>query len=326
MKAALYRRYGPPDVIQIEEINKPVPADNEVLIRVRAASVNPYDWHFMRGEPYPLRLMAGLSKPKFSGLGVDVAGEVEAVGKNVTLFKPGDAVFGGGKGSFAEYACCAESQLAIKPESVTFEQAASVAIAASTALQALRDKGQIQAGLKVLVNGASGGVGTFAVQIAKSFGAEVTAVCSTANVGMVRSLGADHVVDYKREDFTKGGERYDLLLDLVGNRSLSECKGVLGEKGICVGAGGTTDPWMISPLIRMFSGSILSASGGRKFVSLLANLNRQDLNLIGGLISSGKVKPVIDRSYRLDQIAEAIRYLEEGHARGKVVINTGSLA
>lgn len=326
MKAAIYRRYGPPDVLQIEESSHPVPAENEVLIRVRAASVDPYDWHFMRGEPYLLRLMAGLSKPKFSGLGVDVAGEVEAVGKNVTLFRPGNAVFGGGKGSFAEYACCSESQLAIKPESVTFEQAASVAIAASTALQALRNKGHIQAGQKVLVNGASGGVGTFAVQIAKSFGAEVTAVCSTANVGMVRSLGADHVVDYKREDFTKGGERYDILLDLVGNRSLSECGRVLKEKGLYVGAGGTTDPWMFRPLLRMLSGPILSVAGSRKFVSLLANLNQTDLAFIAELMKSGKVKAVIDRRYRLNEVAEAIRYVEEGHARGKVVITVGSPA
>jgi NADPH:quinone reductase-like Zn-dependent oxidoreductase len=320
MKAALYRRYGPPDVVQIEETNKPVPAENEVLIRVRAASINPYDWHFMRGEPYPLRLMAGLGKPKFPGLGVDVAGEVEAVGTNVTQFKPGDAVFGACKGAFAEYACDSESKLAIKPEKVTFEQAASVGVAASTALQALRDKAHIQSGQKVLINGAAGGVGTFAVQIAKSFGAEVTGVCSTTNVEMVRSIGADRVVDYKREDFTKGGERYDILLDLIGNRSLSECRSVLDEKGIYVGAGGTTDPWMISPLVRMFSASILSALGSRKFVSILANINRPDLTLIGELISSGRVKPVIDRSYRLDEIAEAIRYLEEGHARGKVVI------
>ena len=306
----------------MEETEKPVPGDEEVLIKVRAASVNPYDWHFMRGEPYPLRLMAGLRRPKNPRLGADVAGEVEAVGKNVARLKPGDAVFGTCRGSFAEYSCGPESRLAVKPINVTFEQAASVGIAAMTALQALRDKGRIQAGHKVLINGAAGGVGTFAVQIAKSFGAEVTGVCSTRNVEMVRSIGADHVVDYTREDFTKGGERYDIILDCVGSRSLPACRRVLSQKGIYVAAGGKAGRWMVGVLLSMITSRVMSF-GSRKFVSLLANINKDDLALVGELIATGKVTPVIDRSYGLSEVPAAIGYLEEGHARGKVVIRLG---
>ena len=231
MKAAVYTRYGPPDVVQITDVEKPVPKDNEVLIKVRAASVNPLDWHYMRGTPYVLRVMAGLRKPKITRLGVDVAGQVEAVGRNVTQFKPGDEVFGSCRGAFAEYACTSESALVMKPDNVTFEQAASVPVAAFTALQGLRDKGHIQPGQKVLINGAAGGVGTFAVQIAKSFGADVTGVCSTRNVDMVRSIGADHVIDYTQEDFTKSGQRYDLILDCVGQPFVVSMQARLKSQG-----------------------------------------------------------------------------------------------
>jgi NADPH:quinone reductase-like Zn-dependent oxidoreductase len=323
MRAVLYRRYGPTDVLALEEIEKPLPSEDEVLIKVRAASVNPYDWHFMRGEPYPLRLMAGLRRPKNSRLGADVAGEVEAVGKNIARLKPGDAVFGMCQGSFAEYACGSEPRLAIKPGNVTFEQAASVGIAALTALQALRDKGNIQPGYQVLVNGAAGGVGTFGVQIAKSFGAEVTGVCSTRNVEMVRSIGADHVVDYTREDFTKGREHHDIILDCVGNHSLAAYRQVLSPKGIYVAAGGKADRWMVGVLVSMIALRVLSWFGSRKFVSLLANINKDDLALVGDLIANGRVMPVIDRRYGLSEVSKAIGYLEEGHARGKVVINLG---
>ena len=240
MKAAVYRRYGSPDVVRIEDVGKPVPKDNEVLIEVRAASVNPLDWHTMRGTPYFIRMMTGLRRPKIARLGVDVAGQVEAVGSNVTRFKPGDPVFGACSGAFAEYVCTRESALAAKPDNVTFEQAAAVPVAALTALQSLRDKGKIQPGQKVLINGAAGGVGTFAVQIARSFGADVTGVCSTRNVDMVRSIGADRAVDYTQEDFTRSGQRYDLILDLVGNHSLLACRRALNPKGTYVAAGGST--------------------------------------------------------------------------------------
>ena len=321
MKAIRYYSYGPPAVLKLEEIAAPTPGDTEVLIRVRAASVNPYDWHFMRGEPYPLRLMSGGREPKDSRLGADVAGQVEAVGKSVTGFKAGDNVFGTCKGAFAEYACASESSLTLKPKNVSFEQAASAGVAALTALQALRDKGHIQPGMKVLINGASGGVGTFAVQIAKSFSTDVTAVCSTRNVDMVRSIGADHVVDYTREDFSKSSGHYDIVLDLVGNHSLSACRRVLKPHGVCVGAGGTTDRWMIGPLVRMITEPVLSRFGSRKLVSVLAKINTHDLTMIGELIATGKVIPVVDRVYTLGEVPKAIEYLEEGHAKGKVVIS-----
>jgi NADPH:quinone reductase-like Zn-dependent oxidoreductase len=321
MRAIVYHRYGPPRVLQCEDVEKPTAGDNEVQIRVRAASVNPYDWHFMRGEPYLLRLMAGPRKPKDTRFGVDVAGEVEAVGKNVTHFKPGDPVFGTCRGALAEYACAAESALVMKPENVTFEQAASAGIAALTALQGLRDKGRIQRGQKVLVNGAAGGVGTYAVQIAKAFGADVTGICSSRNVEMVRSIGADRVVDYTREDFTKNGQRHDILLDCVGNHSLAACRRVLNPRGIYVAAGGKAGRWMIGPLVRSITALALSPFGSRKFVSLLAKSSEEDLTLMRELMRSGKVTPIIDRCYTLSEVPEAIRYLEEGHARGKVVIS-----
>jgi NADPH:quinone reductase-like Zn-dependent oxidoreductase len=322
MKAAVYTRYGPPDVVQIKDVEKPVPKDDEVLIRVRAASVNPLDWHYMRGTPYFVRMLTGLGKPKVARLGVDVAGQVEAVGKDVTQFKPGDEVFGSCRGALAEYACASESALVRKPDNLTFVQAASVPVAAFTALQGLRDKGQIQAGHKVLVNGAAGGVGTFAVQIAKSFGAEVAGVCSTRNVELVRSIGADRVIDYTREDFTKMGQRYDLFLDCVGNHSLWACRRVLNPKGTYVPVGGTAGRWMIGPLARALATLVLSWFVSQKLVKFfLARSSKADLTVLCELMAAGKVTPVIDRCFSLAEVAEAIRYLEQGHARGKVVIS-----
>jgi NADPH:quinone reductase-like Zn-dependent oxidoreductase len=320
MKAIVYSNYGSPDVLKCEEIEKPTAGDNEVLIKVRAASVNPYDWHFMRGTPYAVRIPAGLRKPKVTRLGADVAGQVEAVGRNVTQFKPGDAVFGTCRGAFAEYACTSEAALVMKPSNVTFEQAASVPIAAFTALQGLRDKGHIQPGQKVLINGAAGGVGTFAVQIAKSYGAEVTGVCSTRNVDMVRSIGADRVIDYTQEDFTKSGQRYDLLFDAVGNHSLSACRRVLNPKGVLIMAGGTAGRWMIGALARGIAALVLSRFVSQDLVGILARTRKEDLTIMRALIEAGKVTPVIDRRYKLSEVPEAVRYLEEGHARGKVVV------
>ena len=323
MKAAVYTRYGPPDVVQIADVEKPVPKDNEVLIRVRAASVNPFDWHFMRGAPYFLRIPAGLRKPKDTRLGVDVAGQVEAVGRNVTQFKSGDAVFGLCRGAFAEYVCTTELALALKPDNVTFEEAASAPLAALTALQGLRDKGHIQPGRKVLINGAAGGVGTFAAQIAKSFGAHLTGVCSTRNVEMVRSIGADRVIDYTQEDFTKSGQLYDLILDCVGNHSLSACRRVLNPKGIYAAVGGPTGRWMMGFLARLITMLVLSRFASQELVMVQTKRSEADLIAIRGLMEAGKIRPVIDRRYRLSEVREAIRYLEEGHARGKVVITLG---
>jgi NADPH:quinone reductase-like Zn-dependent oxidoreductase len=320
MKAAVYTRYGPPDVVQITDVEKPVPKANEVLIKVRAAGLNPLDWHFMRGTPYAVRLIAGLRKPKVPRLGVDVAGQVEALGAKVSQFKIGDEVFGSCKGAFAEYVCASESELVMKAANVTFQQAASVPVAAYTALQGLRDKGHIQAGQMVLVNGAAGGVGTFAVQIAKSFGAEVTGVCSTRNLDMVRSIGADRVIDYTQEDFTESAQRYDLFFDGVGNHSLSASRRVLNPKGIYVGAGGTTDNWTIRPLVRAICSLVFSLFGNQKLLMVLARPSKQDLTWMRDHMESGKITPVIDRLYNLNEVPEAIRYLEMGHARGKVII------
>jgi NADPH:quinone reductase-like Zn-dependent oxidoreductase len=322
MRAALYTKYGPPDVVQITDVEKPVPKDSEVLIKVRAASLNPADGHLTR-SPFPLRLMTGLRKPKDIRLGMDAAGQVESIGKNVTQFKSGDEVFGSCHGAFAEYACTFERALVIKPDNITFEQAASVPIAAITALQGLRDKGKIQPGQKVLINGASGGVGTFAVQIAKSFGAEVTGVCSTRNVDLVSSIGADHVIDYTKEDFTKSGQRYDVIYDLVGNRSFSERRRILNPKGVCVlagigGAGQHPETW--GHLAGNLKAALLSRFVNPKFVMFIAKVNKEDLTILRDLMKSGKVTPVIDRTYRLSEASQAMRYLEEGHARGKVVI------
>ena len=319
MKAIVYCDYGPPEVLKVEEIAKPVPTDNQVLIKVRAASVNPLDWHYMRGTPYIGRIEMGLRKPKVTRLGVDVAGRVEAVGRNVTQFKPGDEVFGSARGALAEYACASERGVVMKPENLTFEQAASVPVAAVTALQALRDKGKVQPGQRVLINGASGGVGTFAVQIAKALGAHVTGVCSTKNVEMVRSIGADRVIDYTKEDFTKAGQRYDLIIDNVGNRSLSECRRALTPKGKYVMVGGQSGRW-IAPLDRALAAMVFSKFVSQDMGMMLATMNKADLGILSDLMRSGKVKPVIDRTYTLSQVPEAIRYLEAGHARGKVVI------
>jgi NADPH:quinone reductase-like Zn-dependent oxidoreductase len=315
MKAIVYHEYGSPDVLQLKDVEKPAPRENEVLVKVRAASANPADWHTMRGAPFLARLVNGLLKPKHPRLGADLAGSVEAVGRNVTQFQVGDDVFGGmplsEMGSFAEFVCTNEDALALKPSKMTFEQAAAVPLAAFTALQGLRDKGRIRQGQKVLINGASGGVGTFAVQIAKSFGTEVTGVCSTRNLDMVRSIGADHVIDYTKEDFTKNGQRYDLIFDAVGNRSISDYKRALSPNGICSVAGFTT-------LSRLFQLMIF----GNKQIGLMetAKGNKKDLILIKELLETGKVVPVIDRTYPLSEVPEAIRYLETGHARGKVVI------
>jgi NADPH:quinone reductase-like Zn-dependent oxidoreductase len=330
MKAVVYTNYGSPDVLEIRDVKKPVPNDDQILIKVRAAAVNPLDWHFMEGTPYIMRAMGvGLRKPKDPRLGVDYAGTVEAVGKNPAAagqFKPGDEVFGGKTGAFAEYVCArADRAIALKPANITFEQAASVPIAAITALQALRDKGKVQAGQKVLINGASGGVGTFAVQIAKSFGADVTGVCSTRNLDLVRSLGADHVIDYTKEDFTKGEERYDVILDNVGTQPLSGFRHALQPKGICVmiGGGGPNDGGLIGPMGRPIVALLMSPFISQKMGMMMAELNKEDLTILGNLMQSGKVKPVIDRTYPLSQIAEAMRYLEAGHARGKVIITVG---
>jgi NADPH:quinone reductase-like Zn-dependent oxidoreductase len=303
-------------------MEKPVPTGSEVSIRVRAASVNPLDSHLMQGKPYIGRLAFGLRKPKDARVGRDVAGHVEAVGLNVTQFKPGDEVFGACRGAFAEYACASESRLAMKPENVTFEQAASVPVAALTALQGLRDKGKIQPGQTVLINGAAGGVGTFAVQIAKSFGGNVIAVVSTRNVDMVRSIGADLVIDYTREDFTTSGQRYDLIFDLVGNHSLSACRHILNPNGTYVAAGviGAPQGRLTGPTAHVLKTIALSWFVRDKLVTFVTKLSKEDLNIMRELMASGKVAPVIDRCYRLNEVPEAIRYLAEGHARGKVVI------
>ena len=319
MKAIVYHKYGSPDVLELQDIDMPVVNDDDVLVRVRAASLNPYDWHFMRGEPRFMRLISGLRKPKSSRLGVDMAGEVESVGKQVTQFQPGDEVFGMGQGSFGEYVCVSEESLVGKPANITFEQAAAVYMAASTALQGLRDRGGIQPGHKVLINGASGGVGTFAVQIAKSFGAEVTAVCSTRNVDMVRSIGADHVVDYTQEDFTQGERRYDLMFDTIGNHSLATCRALLVSGGKYLMVGMPTGRW-IQPLPRVIGASLLSLFMGKKMVLVNTKLSHDDLHTLKGLLEDGEIKPIIDRTYELSEIQIAIQYLEEGHAQGKVVI------
>jgi NADPH:quinone reductase-like Zn-dependent oxidoreductase len=331
MKAAVYTRYGPPEVIEIKDVEKPVPKYGEVLIEVRAASLNPLDEGMVKGGG---RIVNGLFKPKTTRLGVDIAGLVVAVGRDVTQFKTGDEVFGVcirdlqdsalrvwiPQGAFAEYACAPESALVMKPRNVTFEQAASAPVAAFTALQGLRDKGHIQPGQKVLINGAAGGVGTFAVQIAKTFGAEVTGVCSTNNVDMVRSIGANRVLDYTQEDFTKGGQRYDLIFDCVGNHSLSACRRVLNPSGILVMVGERTGRKVIGLLARLITAFVWSRFVSQKLVTFLARPNNRDLTIMHELMKDGRVKPVLDRQYKLDAVAEAIRYLGKMHARGKVVI------
>jgi NADPH:quinone reductase-like Zn-dependent oxidoreductase len=321
MRAIVYREYGPPDVLKLEEMEQPVPGDNEVLVRVRAASVNPLDWHFMRGTPLFLRLLSGFGKPRFPRLGRDLAGVVEAVGKDVRQFKPGDAVYGTGRGAFAELACAAESELAPKPEKVSFPQAACVPIAGLTALQGLRDKVHAGSGKKILINGAAGGVGTFAVQLGKGMGAEITAVCSARNGELVRTLGADHVIDYAREDFTRGPRRFDGILECVGNHPFSECRRVLNPGGVWVGIGaGGPDRSGMGMLVGMLKNVAVSWFSSQKMAGMMAKITTADLNVMSELITAGKVTSVIDLEYKLAEVPEAIRYLEAGHARGKVAI------
>lgn len=321
MKAIVHRCYGSPEVLKLEDIERPVPADDEVLVRVRAAGVNPLDWHYMRGKPYIMRVESGFGAPESPRTGVDFAGTVEAVGKDVERFKPGDEVFGGRNGAFAEYVRVREDRaVVLKPANVSFEQAASVPVAGITALQALRDDGRLQSGQKVLINGASGGVGTFAVQIAKSLGAEVTGVCSTRNVEMVRSIGADHVIDYTRENFTQGGQRYDLIVDNVGNHPLLDLRRVLNPEGIVVIVGGPSEGQWLGPMTGPIKAALLSPFVSQEMGMMLAELNPTDLTFLADLMQAGKLTPVIDRRYRLSEVPAAIAYLEEGHARGKVVI------
>lgn len=321
MNAVVYNCYGPPEVLEYVAVDKPVPDAGEVLVKVVAAGVNPLDWHYMRGEPYIMRLMgAGVGKPADVKMGVDFAGVVEAVGENVTAFKPGDEVFGGRSGAFAEYVIVpADRALVLKPENISFEQAAAVPIAAITALQALRDLGELEAGQKVLINGASGGVGTFAVQIAKAMGAEVHGVCSTRNVEMVRALGADHVFDYKKEDYTESDEQFDLIIDNVGNHSLSKNRKVLKETGRFVIVGGEKGNWL-GPLMRPIAAMAMSPFVEQDFLMILAEMRKDDLAVLAEMMASGQVTSQIDRRYALNDVAAAIAYSESGRARGKIII------
>jgi NADPH:quinone reductase-like Zn-dependent oxidoreductase len=323
MKAIIYTKYGPPEVLQLKEVEKPTPKENEVLVKVFAASANPADWHMIRGEPKFARLTFGLTKPKNIIPGIDIAGKVEAIGKNVKGFQPGDEVFGdsGWGGAFAEYVCVSENRVVIKPSNISFEEGASISVAAISALQGLRDKGKVQAGQKVLINGASGGVGTFAVQLAKFFGAEVTRVCSTRNLDLVRSIGADKVIDYTKEDFTSTSQKYDLIIDNVANRSVTDLKRALSPNGLCVIIGFSSLSRMFQ---HMFVGPLVSMIGNKKIGGLgTAKLNQKDLNFLKELLETSKIKPVIIKRYPLSEVPDAIRYIEEGHARGKVIINIG---
>jgi NADPH:quinone reductase-like Zn-dependent oxidoreductase len=322
MKAIVQDEYGSPDVLELRDIDLPECTDDEVLVRVRAAGVGRDVWHVMAGLPYPIRLAGyGLRAPKNPVIGSDVAGVVEAVGKDVTRFQPGDEVFGIGKGSYAEYVCALEDKLAPKPENLTFEQAAVVAIMGSTALQALRDHGKVRQGQEVLIIGASGGVGTFAVQIAKAFGAVVAGVCSTKKVEMVRSIGADRVIDYTQEDFAAGDQRYDLIVDIGGNSSLARLRRALAPRGTLVITGGEGGGRWLGGTDRQLRALALSPFVSQKLATFVASENHEDLLVLKELIESGKITPVIDRSYPLSEVPEAIRYLEAGHARGKVVIS-----
>ncbi len=323
IKAITYCDYGVAN-LKLSDIEKPVPKDDQILVRVHAASVNPYDWHFIEGTPYVMRAMGvGLRKPKDIRLGTDFAGTVEAVGKNVPQYKPGDEVFGGSTGAFAQYLCRrATGSVALKPAGLSFEQAAAINIAGITALQAVRDKGKVGPGQKVLINGASGGVGTFAVQLAKSYGADVTGVCSARNIDLVQSLGADHVIDYTKEDFTKGDQRYDVVIDNVANHSLSECRRVLTPNGIYVmiGGGGANEQGFVGAIGKALNAAVYSKFVKQKMGMMMAQPSTSDLSLLAGMVESGKLKTVIDRTYKLAEVPEAVRYVEEGHAKGKVVI------
>jgi NADPH:quinone reductase-like Zn-dependent oxidoreductase len=320
MKAIVQHRYGRPDVLEFADIDRPVAKDDEILIQVRAASVNPYDWHFVTGTPYLMRVGAGLRAPKQAVPGIDVAGEVAAVGAKVTEFQPGDEVFGMRPGAFAEYLSAPAAKMARKPANLTFEQAAAVPMAALTALQALQSRGRLQPGQRVLVNGASGGVGTFAVQLAKSFGADVTGVCSPRNVAAVRALGADQVIDYTREDFARGGQQYDLILDVAGNRSIADRKRALTRTGTLVVISGPKHNRWIGPagdLVKVLAAGRFSS---RRMVGMLTRNSRDDLVLVGELLAAGSVTPLIERSYPLPEVPDALRYLGTGHAQGKLVI------
>lgn len=321
MKAIVYHEHGSADVLKLEDVPKPVPKDNEVLIKVYAASINPLDWRLMRGEPKVIRLVARPSKQGGARPGVDVAGVVESSGQKVKEFKPGDEVFGVCNGALAEYACSGESQVVLKPDGVTFEQAASINVAGLTAIQGLRDKAKLQRGEKVLINGAAGGVGTFAVQIAKYLGAEVTGVCSTRNVDMVRSIGADHVIDYTKEDFAKLPNRYDVILECVGNKSVSECKGALNRNGRCIFVGAPHHVSMLDLLVLPLKHISASLFSDRTVKAFIAKGSQDDRTLLGNLIAKGQLTPVIDNVYDLSETAAAMRYLEAGHARGKVIVN-----
>ena len=321
MKAIVQKVFGGPDILELREIDRPEVTDDGVLVRIHATSVNPVEWHLLTGKPYIARPVFGMFRPKQEVLGVDFAGTVEAVGKDVKQFEPGDEVFGGGGGTFAEYVCVAPDRAVVhKPAKLTFEEVAAVPVAGVTALQALRDHGHIQAGQEVLINGASGGVGTFAVQIARSFGAKVTGVCSTGNVEMVRALGADRVVDYTREDFTRGGQRYDLVIDIAGSRSWSECKRVLKPHANFVMVGGPDTSSFLGPLSHLIGLRLASMRSSYKIGFFVASLTKSDLLVMQDLLETGKVKPVIDRRYKLAETADALRYLGEGHAKAKIVI------
>jgi NADPH:quinone reductase-like Zn-dependent oxidoreductase len=321
MRAWTYQCYGGPEVLQLASVTKPTPAADEVLVKVSAAAVNPLDWHYLRGEPYVMRLSAGIGSPAVPTMGVDFSGVIESVGTDVTKFKPGDAVYGARGGAFGEYVAVGESRnIALKPDNVSFEQAAAVPIAAITALQSLRDVGQVKTGSRVLINGASGGVGTFAVQIAKSMGAHVTAVCSGRNVELVKSLGADRVIDYTQTDFTEGTDKYDVIIDNVGNHPLSRLRGVMTGKGRDVIVGGPSDGKWLGPMKLVLKGQMYSMFVEQEFLFFLAQVNPTDLELLNGLMREGKLMPVIDKAYPFSELPEAIRYLETGRARGKVVV------
>ena len=319
MRAAIRNTYGPPDVLEFQEIDKQDLTDDGVLVKVRAVSINPADWYAVTGRPYVARPQMGLRKPRTNRLGVDFAGTVEAVGKDVTQFRPGDEVFGARSGALAEYVCVRDA-VVLKPVNLTFEQAAAVPVAALTALQGLRDKGRIQPGQKVLINGASGGVGTFAVQIAKALGAEVTAVCSTRNVELVRSLGADYVIDYTKEDFTRGDRRYDLILDNAGSRSWSEVRRVLNPQATLVIVGAPKGSKLLGPLSHIVKVRLAALRSKRKVMFFIAKLTKADVMIMRDFLESGKVVPIVDKCYEMSDLAEAFRYLGEGHARGKVIV------
>jgi NADPH:quinone reductase-like Zn-dependent oxidoreductase len=319
MKAIVQDRFGPPDVLELREIDQPEVGDDQVLVRVRAASVNPADWYLMAGVPYLARPQMGLRRPR-TRLGIDLAGVVEAVGGNVTRLRVGDEVFGPGGGALAEYAAVAADALVPKPANLSFEQAAAVPVAALTALQGLRDKGRVRPGQRVLVNGASGGVGTFAVQLAKSFGAEVTGVCSTRNLGLVGSLGADHVIDYTREDFTRGDRRYDLLLDVAGSRPWAACRRVLEPQATLVMVGAPKGSRLLGPLDHIVKVRLASLRASQKVAFFISKARNQDLVVLQELLAAGTVTPVVERTYPLPEAADALRYLGEGHARGKLVV------